>query len=138
MNTTTATAQAATDTFAAFAAFHRLTVPAGYVPTECEQAAADEHAARQPKAPEPFEPGTTFAELIDGTAHVIAEGPTDHYGRWFDASGKTGYAYTTVCGIGDGGEPMLLLPDMGTHTADVPSADQFDLCAGCFPVAATR
>lgn len=77
------------------------------------------------------EPGTTYAVLTDGDAHVITEGPTDHYGRWADPKGRTGYAYQTACGLGE--ETYLLLPDMGAHTADRPSPADWNLCPTCFP-----
>jgi len=71
-----------------------------------------------------------YALLVDGSAHVIGEGPTDHYGRWADPRGRTGYAYRTRCGIGE--EEYLLLPESGDLTADRPSPDDHDLCSRCF------
>jgi hypothetical protein len=68
---------------------------------------------------------------VDGTAHVVSEGPTDHYGRWADPRGRTGYAYQTTCGLGE--ERYLLLPEQGEHTADRPTSDEWDLCTTCFP-----
>lgn len=82
--------------------------------------------------PGPYvEPGTTYALLIGGDAHVIAEGPTDHYGRQNDPAGSVGYAYRTACGLGD--ETFLLLPGHGEHTADRPIPTEWGLCSSCFP-----
>ena len=77
-------------------------------------------------------PTTQYAVLVSGVAHVIAEGPIDHYGRWADPRGLVPYAYTAACGWGTAEEGMLLL-SRDELTTDRPCADDWDLCAGCFP-----
>lgn len=128
MNTTTAApTTTTTDLVAAFrehAATIGMTVPADYQPTECELAYTAERIAREAK------PATQYAELVEGVAHVIASGPIDHYGNWFDPK-SVGPMYVMACGLGEDERPIFL-PNHGDLVTERPSAEDFELCPVCF------